>query len=64
MANAFWVQVSEQHLHPKAGVEGGCIPQCLEHHNPPPMENQKWRGQDSGLADLQEEIDTASCGEE
>ena len=28
-------------------------PQCLDHHNPPPMEKQKWWGQDSGLADLQ-----------
>ena len=24
----------------------------------------EWRGQDSGLADLQEKIDTASCSEE
>ena len=28
------------------------------------MEEQKWWGQGSGLADLQEKIDTASCGEE
>ena len=28
------------------------------------MEKQKWLGQDSGLADLQEKIGTASCGEE
>ena len=28
------------------------------------MEKQKWWGQDSGLADLQDKIDTASCGEE
>ena len=39
-------------------------PSCFDHHNPPPMEEQKWWGQDSGLADLQEKIDTASCGEE
>ena len=39
-------------------------PQCLDHHHPPPMEKQKWWGQDSGLADLQEKMDTASCGEE
>ena len=31
---------------------------------PAAMERQKWVGQDSGLADLQEKIDTASCGEE
>ena len=30
----------------------------------PPMEKQKWWGQHSGLADLQENIGTASCGEE
>ena len=28
------------------------------------MEKQKWWSQGSGLADLQEKIDTASCGEE
>ena len=28
------------------------------------MERQKWGGQDSGLADLQEKINAASCGEE
>ena len=46
--------------------EGSCRmdPQCPDHPNPPPMEKQKWWGQDSGLADLQEKIDTASCGEE
>ena len=33
-------------------------PQCLNHHNPPPMEKQKLWGQDSGWADLQEKIDT------
>ena len=46
--------------------EGSCRmdPQCLDHPNPPPMEKQKWWGQDSGVADLQEKIDTASCGEE
>ena len=56
-------------LLPSAGVhkglsEGPCRvdPQCLDHHNPPPMEKQKWWGQDSSLADLQEKIDTASCG--
>ena len=37
---------------------------CFDHHNPLPMEKQKWGGQDSGVADLQEKIDTASCGEE
>ena len=39
-------------------------PECLDHHNPPPTEKQKWWGQDSGLADLQEKINTASCGED
>ena len=39
-------------------------PSCLNHHNLPPMEKQRWWGQDSGLADLQEKIGTASCGEE
>ena len=43
---------------------GAMDPQCLDHHNPPPMVKQKWWGQDSGVADLQEKIDTASCGEE
>ena len=40
--------------------EGYCRgdPQCLDHHNPPPMEKQKRWGQGSGLADLQEKIDT------
>ena len=41
---------------------GGPAPH--NHHNPPPMEEQKRWGQDSGLADLQEKIDTASGGEE
>ena len=31
---------------------------------PPPMEKQKWGGQDSGVAALQEKMDAASCGEE
>ena len=46
--------------------EGECHmdPSCLGPHNPPPMEKQKWWGQDSGLADLRERIDPASCGEE
>ena len=47
--------------------EGECHtdPSCLDHRNPPPMETQKWGGggQDSGVADLQERIGTASCGE-
>ena len=39
-------------------------PSCRDHHNPPLMEKQKWWGQDSGVADLQENIDTALCGDE
>ena len=38
-------------------------PSCLDHPNPPPMEKHNWWGQDS-VADLQEKIGTASCGEE
>ena len=31
---------------------------------PAVMEKQKWWGQDSGLSDLKEKINAASCGEE
>ena len=51
-------------VHTQCARSANTLPECLDHHNPPPMEKQKWGGQDSGLADLQEKIDTASCGEQ
>ena len=37
---------------------------ACQKQRPGAMEKQKWWGQDSGLADLQEKINTASCGEQ
>ena len=40
----------------RGGGGGRMDPSCLDHHNPPPMENQKWWRQDSGLATLRHPV--------